>query len=61
MISGTVFSKHVAHRAMSTKLTNPKILLLFCSISYARVEGKYVSLEPLILQVGLFYLIVFSF
>ncbi|XP_059468321.1 1-phosphatidylinositol 3-phosphate 5-kinase isoform X2 [Neocloeon triangulifer] len=50
MISGTVFTKHVSHRGMSTQLTNPKILLLFCSIAYERVEGKYLSLEPLILQ-----------
>ncbi|XP_065348560.1 1-phosphatidylinositol 3-phosphate 5-kinase isoform X2 [Cloeon dipterum] len=50
MVSGSVFTKHVSHRAMSTQLTNPKILLLSGSVTFERVEGKYLSLEPLMLQ-----------
>lgn len=51
IISGVVCSKNVAHRAMPTRIVNPKILLLNAAIMYQRVEGKFVSLEAVIMQV----------
>lgn len=47
---GVVFSKNVAHKDMKTKIDNPRILLLQCPIAYQRVEGKFVTIESLILQ-----------
>ncbi len=38
---------------MRTHILNPKILLLGASIEYQRVENKFSSLEPQILQVGI--------
>ena len=50
IIGGVVFSKNVSHKDMKTEIDNPKILLLKCPISYQRVEGKFVTIETLILQ-----------
>ena len=50
IISGVVCSKNVAHRGMNAMIANPKILLLACGIMYQRVEGKLLSLEPVMLQ-----------
>lgn len=50
IIGGVVFSKNVAHKDMKTKIDNPKVLLLQCPIAYQRVEGKFVTIESLILQ-----------
>ncbi|XP_023718004.1 1-phosphatidylinositol 3-phosphate 5-kinase isoform X3 [Cryptotermes secundus] len=50
IINGVVCSKNVAHRAMSTQLTSPRILLLGCSIVYQRIEGRLLSLEPVMMQ-----------
>lgn len=36
---------------MASRISGPKILLLQCSIIYQRVEGKLLSLEPVIMQV----------
>lgn len=52
IISGTAFSKNVVHKEMATKIENPRILLLECPIIYQRVEGKYISIESLQLQVN---------
>lgn len=49
-VGGVVYSKNVAHREMSTYLTNPRILLLQCAVVYQRVEGRLLSLEPVIMQ-----------
>lgn len=49
--SGVVCSKNVAHRQMNAMIANPKILLLQCGLMYQRVEGKLLSLEPVMLQV----------
>jgi len=38
---------------MASRISGPKILLLQCSIIYQRVEGKLLSLEPVIMQVNL--------
>uniref|UniRef100_A0A1L8DMT6 1-phosphatidylinositol-3-phosphate 5-kinase n=1 Tax=Nyssomyia neivai TaxID=330878 RepID=A0A1L8DMT6_9DIPT len=50
IIGGVAFSKNVAHKDMITKVERPRILLLQCPIVYQRVEGKFVSLETLMLQ-----------
>ncbi|XP_044009254.1 1-phosphatidylinositol 3-phosphate 5-kinase isoform X2 [Aphidius gifuensis] len=50
IISGVVCSKNVAHRGMDAMIAHPKILLLQCGLMYQRVEGKLLSLEPVMLQ-----------
>lgn len=53
IVSGIVCSKNIANKAMASRISGPKILLLQCSIIYQRVEGKLLSLEPVIMQVKL--------
>lgn len=50
IINGIAFTKNVVHKDMKTNIENAKILLIQCPISYQRVEGKFVTLETLILQ-----------
>ncbi|KAK6645654.1 hypothetical protein RUM43_001934 [Polyplax serrata] len=50
IVSGVVCSKHVAHRSMRSRITNPRILLLRCSVAYERIEGRLLPLEPVIMQ-----------
>uniref|UniRef100_A0A6B2EHR2 1-phosphatidylinositol-3-phosphate 5-kinase n=1 Tax=Phlebotomus kandelakii TaxID=1109342 RepID=A0A6B2EHR2_9DIPT len=50
IVGGVAFTKNVAHKDMITKVEHPRILLLQCPIVYQRVEGKFVSLETLMLQ-----------
>ncbi|OXU27408.1 hypothetical protein TSAR_004798 [Trichomalopsis sarcophagae] len=50
IISGVVCSKNVAHKGMNAMIANPKILLLRCGLMYQRVEGRLLSLEPVMLQ-----------
>lgn len=50
IVNGVVCTKNIAHRAMSSKLSNPRILLLGCSIVYQRIEGRLLSLEPVLMQ-----------
>lgn len=50
IFGGVVFSKNVAHKDMKTKIDTPKVLLLECPIAYQRVEGKFVTIESLVLQ-----------
>lgn len=54
IVSGVVCSKNVAHRGMNAMIANPKILLLKCGLMYQRVEGKLLSLEPVMMQVTQF-------
>lgn len=49
IVGGVVFSKNVVHKDMATFIENPKVLLLQCAIVYQRVEGKFVSIESLLL------------
>lgn len=35
---------------MMTRIENPKVLLLQCAIAYQRIEGKFVTIESLLLQ-----------
>ncbi|XP_020286766.1 1-phosphatidylinositol 3-phosphate 5-kinase isoform X2 [Pseudomyrmex gracilis] len=50
IVSGVVCSKNIAHRSMDAMIAHPKILLLQCGLMYQRVEGKLISLEPVMLQ-----------
>ncbi|GAB1606466.1 1-phosphatidylinositol 3-phosphate 5-kinase-like isoform X1 [Argonauta hians] len=50
VIHGVVCSKNVAHKKMQTTVSKPRVLLLKGAIDYQRVENKFSSLEPLILQ-----------
>lgn len=50
IINGIVCSKNVVHKGMSTRMENPKILLLQCSIVYQRTEGRLMSLDPVLMQ-----------
>ncbi|XP_023318163.1 1-phosphatidylinositol 3-phosphate 5-kinase isoform X2 [Trichogramma pretiosum] len=50
IVSGIVCSKNVSHKSMNAMIANPKILLLRCGITYQRVEGKLLSLEPILMQ-----------
>ncbi|XP_034244231.1 1-phosphatidylinositol 3-phosphate 5-kinase isoform X2 [Thrips palmi] len=50
ILNGIAFTKNVAHRSMNTRLENPRILLLNCAIVYQRVEGRFASLEPVMMQ-----------
>ncbi|OAD57576.1 Putative 1-phosphatidylinositol 3-phosphate 5-kinase [Eufriesea mexicana] len=50
ILSGVVCTKNVAHRGMNAMIAHPKILLLQCGLMYQRVEGKLLSLEPVMLQ-----------
>ena len=51
MFHGVIFTKNIAHKKMKSKVTNPLILLLRGTIEFQRVEQKFSSLEPQILQV----------
>lgn len=51
LIKGIVFSKNVAHKSMMHRIDNPKILLLRCPLVYQRIEGRLMSLEPILMQV----------
>lgn len=50
IVRGVVFSKNVVHKNMTTTFSDARILLLQCPIVYQRVEGKYVTIETLLLQ-----------
>lgn len=50
IVRGAVFSKNVIHKGMATMINDARILLLQCPIVYQRVEGKYVTIETLMLQ-----------
>lgn len=59
IISGVVCNKNVAHKNMNAMIANPKILLLRCGLTYQRVEGKLLDLEPVMLQVLLDIILFF--
>lgn len=50
IINGIAFTKNVVHKDMKTLIENARILLIECPIAYQRIEGKFVTLETLILQ-----------
>lgn len=50
IITGIAFSKNVVHKDMKTSIDSARILLIQCPIQFQRVEGKFVTLEALLLQ-----------
>lgn len=50
IIGGVVISKNVAHKDMAKFIQKPRILLLQCAVAYQRREGKFASLDILMLQ-----------
>ncbi|XP_038047871.1 1-phosphatidylinositol 3-phosphate 5-kinase-like [Patiria miniata] len=50
MVNGTICTKNVAHKKMSGHLSNPRILLLQTAIEHQRVENKFSSIDPIVLQ-----------
>lgn len=50
IVVGTVFSKNVVHKDMSTTVENARILLVQCPIVHQREEGKFISIETVLLQ-----------
>ncbi|XP_060652864.1 putative 1-phosphatidylinositol 3-phosphate 5-kinase [Drosophila nasuta] len=50
IVHGVAFSKNVAHKDMATRVAFPRILLLQCPIVYERIEGKFVTIEAVLLQ-----------
>ncbi|CAH0389172.1 unnamed protein product [Bemisia tabaci] len=50
VVGGVVFTKNIAHRGMANRLINPRILLIQCPIVYQRIEGRLLSLEPVMMQ-----------
>ncbi|ALC42334.1 fab1, partial [Drosophila busckii] len=50
LVHGVAFSKNVAHKDMATHVAFPRILLLQCPIVYERIEGKFVTIETVLLQ-----------
>ncbi|EDV54978.1 putative 1-phosphatidylinositol 3-phosphate 5-kinase [Drosophila erecta] len=50
IVHGVAFSKNVAHKDMATHVPFPRILLLQCPIVYERIEGKFVTIETVLLQ-----------
>lgn len=51
-LAGTVFRKHVSHKQMARQITNPRMLLFACGISYDRSNGagRLSSLDTLLEQ-----------
>ncbi|PIK55729.1 1-phosphatidylinositol 3-phosphate 5-kinase [Apostichopus japonicus] len=50
IIHGTVCTKNITNKKMDSDLTHPNILLLAAAVEHQRVENKFVSLEPVVLQ-----------
>lgn len=50
IVSGVVFSKTVAHRKMAQNIVKPTLLLLSSSLAYHRVENKFSSIDPVLMQ-----------
>lgn len=48
--AGIAFTKDVVHKAMLARIDKPRVLLLLGAIDYQRVEGRFVSIETLLMQ-----------
>lgn len=48
--AGIAFTKDVVHKDMLAHIEKPRVLLLRCAIVYQRVEGRFVSIETLLMQ-----------
>ncbi|XP_071943027.1 1-phosphatidylinositol 3-phosphate 5-kinase-like isoform X2 [Antedon mediterranea] len=50
IVNGVVCTKNVAHRSMKTVIKEPRILILKSAVEHQRVEHKFSSIEPIVLQ-----------
>jgi 1-phosphatidylinositol-3-phosphate 5-kinase len=49
-VNGVVATKRALHKKMLKPVQNPKILLITFPLEYQRVQGEYLSLEPVLSQ-----------
>ncbi|GMK53948.1 hypothetical protein CspeluHIS016_0105340 [Cutaneotrichosporon spelunceum] len=49
-VDGIVISKNVAHKGMSRRLVNPRIMVITFPLDYHRVETQFMSLDPILKQ-----------
>jgi 1-phosphatidylinositol-3-phosphate 5-kinase len=49
-VDGAVITKNVAHKQMLRNIKNPRIMLLTFPFDYHRVEGQFMSFQPLLAQ-----------
>jgi 1-phosphatidylinositol-3-phosphate 5-kinase len=49
-VDGAVITKNVAHKNMTRDIRNPRIMLVTFPFDYHRVEGQFMSFDPLLAQ-----------
>ncbi|EKC97624.1 1-phosphatidylinositol-3-phosphate 5-kinase [Trichosporon asahii var. asahii CBS 8904] len=49
-VDGIVITKNVAHKGMSRRLVNPRIMVVTFPLDYHRVETQFMSLDPIMKQ-----------
>ncbi|KJE03355.1 1-phosphatidylinositol-3-phosphate 5-kinase [Cryptococcus gattii NT-10] len=49
-VDGIVITKNVAHKAMSRRLVNPRIMVVTFPLDYHRVDNQFMSLDPILAQ-----------
>lgn len=49
-VDGIVITKNVAHKGMSRRLVNPRIMVITFPLDYHRVETQFMSLDPILKQ-----------
>lgn len=54
VVKGIVFRKNVAHKRMTSRYKNPRLLLLAGALEYQRVSNQLSSLDTLLIQASLF-------
>ncbi|XP_022917370.2 1-phosphatidylinositol 3-phosphate 5-kinase [Onthophagus taurus] len=50
LVRGIIFTKNIVHKSMLNQIDNPKVLLLEGAVVYQRIEGRLMSLEPILMQ-----------
>ncbi|XP_071791852.1 1-phosphatidylinositol 3-phosphate 5-kinase-like [Asterias amurensis] len=50
LVNGTICTKNIADKKMLRDISNPRILLLQSAIEHQRVENKFSSIDPIVLQ-----------
>ncbi|ODO05657.1 hypothetical protein I350_04716 [Cryptococcus amylolentus CBS 6273] len=49
-VDGIVITKNVAHKTMSRRLYNPRIMVVTFPLDYHRVDNQFMSLDPILAQ-----------
>ncbi|KAG8884991.1 1-phosphatidylinositol-3-phosphate 5-kinase [Tulasnella sp. 331] len=49
-VDGAVITKNVAHKQMSRHIRQPRIMLVTFPVDYHRVEGQFMSIDPILAQ-----------